>query len=77
MTRRQALAGAARRVSSIAVRIPEAYRPDIATAWGELSDQLEDVSDRRALELIADWQAIQEERLCAALVHAPLGREAV
>lgn len=72
MTRATALAGAARRVRALNERLPERYRPPIAEDWARLLASIEDVTDRRALALIEEWQADMETRLSGKLANAPL-----
>lgn len=66
MSRNEALAHAARKIRALADRLPEEHRPDLAAEWGELTDQLEDVPDYRALPLIRAWEQEMVERLAPA-----------
>lgn len=66
MTRNAALAAAARRVRSLAERVPEQHRPDIVQAWGELLDSLEGRTDFQAVAVIAEWTERMEARMSSA-----------
>jgi hypothetical protein len=76
MSRSYALAHAARRVRSLADRLPPSHRhladAEIARSWGELLDELEDSTNSRALYLIDLWTERMERRLCSTLTNAPL-----
>jgi hypothetical protein len=73
MTFNAELAAAARWVSAAVERLPLEQRPDVAVAWGELIDTLEDCRSEGSKELaILEWRAEMEERLSTRLLHAPL-----
>jgi len=72
MSRNAELAVAAARIRTLAERIPEEYRPDVATAWAELMQAVEATrSEGAAVVAIREWREAFEARLCAALAHAP------
>lgn len=57
------LAGAARRVRSLAERLPGEHRPDVSDDWQTFLDSIEGQPDEVALSIIADWLEEMEERL--------------
>lgn len=70
---RQELALAARRVRLVVESLPEHLRPDVASAWDELLERVEDATTTAAkLEAIAEWRERVEGRLTALLANAPL-----
>lgn len=76
MTRSATLAHAARRARFLAERLPPEHRPNVAEAWGELLDEIDDLRDPRAIEAITDWLHEFEERCAITTLHLPLEDEA-
>lgn len=76
MSRNYALAHAARRARALAERLPEQHRPDVSEAWGVLLDEIEDLRDARAIDVIEEWLAEFEQRCAVRTLHLPLEDEA-
>jgi hypothetical protein len=67
------LALAAARVRLLSEQLPEELRPDVASDWAELLDEVHRARSAGAATLaILEWRRHYEARLTTTLIHAPV-----